>query len=121
MSLTPGSYVVCDVAQATWNQSKPFTSTTLFRSQGVANGGYNITVTSGSSETGNNFGNFQNATKGGMKFNILNANVGKAAAEPALTGWVINAYADTNTNGVLDAAEFTAGAKGTATTGSGGT
>src|SRR5439155_32891 len=73
LTLNPGTYVVCEVLQPTWTQSRPantkfsagtglppratlFPYTTLFRS------------------TGNDFGNFQRGTKSGVKFNDLNAN-----------------------------------------------
>ena len=44
-------------------------------------------------DAGNDFGNFQNATKSGMKFNDLNANGVKDAGEPGLGGWTITATA----------------------------
>ena len=46
--------------------------------------GYAITLTSGQTDADNDFGNYQNATKTGMKFNDLNANGVKDAGEPGL-------------------------------------
>ena len=42
----------------------------------------------------NDFGNWQTATKTGMKFHDLNADGVKEAGEPGLAGWTITAYAD---------------------------
>ena len=47
-----------------------------------------------------------------MKFQDTNANGVKDAGEPGLQNWVINAYADTDGDGILSPAEFTAGAAG---------
>ena len=70
--------------------------------------GYAIMLTSGQTDADNDFGNYQNATKTGMKFQDTNANGVKDAGEPGLATWVINAYADTAPRGP-SAAEFTAG------------
>ena len=78
--------------------------------------GYAITLTSGQTDADNDFGNYQNATKTGTKFQDTNANGVKDAGEPGLATWVINAYADTVPDGVLSVAEFTAGPAGTSTT-----
>src|SRR5947207_2157791 len=85
---------------------------------GLGSGGYAITVTSGSSETGNDFGNFQQGTKSGVKFNDLNGNGVKEPGDPGLSGWTIRAYTDTNGNGSLDAGETTVAAS-TTTNGAG--
>src|SRR2546422_388546 len=106
LTLNPGTYVVCEVLQAPWTQSRP-TNTKCVAGSGLGPGGYALTVTSGSSETGNDFGNFQQGTKSGVKFNDLNGNGAKDAGEPGLPGWTINAYVDANGNGQLDAGETT--------------
>ena len=102
LSLAPGKYVVCETQQATWTQSWPANAAC-----GVGAGGWGITLASGDVDSGNDFGNFQNGTKSGMKFHDLNANGAKDAGEPGLAGWTINAYADANSNGILDASETT--------------
>src|ERR1044072_1657924 len=56
-------------------------------------------------DTGNDFGNYQQATKTGVKFLDSNANGVKDAGEPGLSGWTINAYVDVNGNGTKDAAD----------------
>ena len=62
-------------------------------------GGWAITLTSGQLDAGNDFGNYQKATKTGTKFNDLNANGVKDAGEPGLGGLGHRAYADTNGDG----------------------
>src|SRR3989442_579765 len=106
LTLNPGTYVVCEVLQATWTQSRP-TNTKCVAGSGLGPGGYALTVSSGSTETGNDFGNFQQGTKSGVKFNDLNGNGVKDPGEPGLSGWTIRAYVDGNGNGMLDAGETT--------------
>ena len=118
MSLNPGKYVVCEVAQAGWTQSFP-ANTKCSAIAGLAPGGYGISLASGDVDSGNDFGNFQKGTKSGMKFNDLNGNGAKDQGEPGLAGWTITAYADANGNGIRDAGENTVAA--TQVTGAGGT
>src|SRR3989449_916298 len=106
LTLNPGMYVVCEVLQAPWTQSRP-TNTKCVAGSGLGPGGYALTVSSGSTETGNDFGNFQQGTKSGVKFNDLNGNGVKDPGEPGLSGWTIRAYVDGNGNGMLDAGETT--------------
>ena len=70
-------------------------------------------MTSGSTEPNNDFGNFQQGTKSGVKFNDLNGDGTKDAGEPGLNNWVIRAYADTNGDGTLQATETTIAASDT--------
>ena len=60
------------------------------RSQGT----YQITLSSGEIDSGNDFGNYRNATKSGMKFEDLDADGVKDAGEPGLGGWTIEAVQD---------------------------
>src|SRR3989442_631144 len=83
LTLNPGTYVVCEVLQAPWTQSRP-TNTKCVAGTGLGPGGYALTVTSGSSETGNDFGNFQHGTKSEVKFNDHNGNGARAAGERGL-------------------------------------
>src|SRR5207247_809673 len=110
--LNPGTYVVCEVSQATWTQSEP-NNLKCAAIAGLGAGGYAITVTSGSSETGNNFGNFQQGTKSGTKYNDLNANGTRNVGEPGLANWTIRAYVDVNGDGTLQAGETTIAASAT--------
>ncbi|MDA1048952.1 MAG: hypothetical protein O3C40_00530 [Planctomycetota bacterium] len=63
----------------------------------------NITPTSGQNVGNVDFGNYLNATVGGIKFNDLNGDGAKDAGEPGLAGWTI--FDDDNANGVLDTGE----------------
>ena len=118
--LNAGDYIVCEVAQATWHESLPNASTTnkadCSTSSTLGAVGWKVHLTASTHEINNDFGNYQNATKTGMKFQDTNANGVKDVGEPGLQNWVINAYADTDSNGTLSSAEFTAGAAGTSTT-----
>ena len=88
--------------QAGWTQSFPANNVC-----GTGPGGWAITLTSGQLDSGNDFGNFQQATKTGMKFHDLNANGVKDAGEPGLPGWTIFAFVDANGNGIRDNGENT--------------
>ena len=77
-TVNPGSYTVSEEQQAGWTQTFP------------ASGDYDIVLTSGETETGNDFGNFQQATKSGTKFNDLDGDGVRDAGEPGLVGWVIH-------------------------------
>lgn len=58
-SLTPGDYIICEVAQANWLQTAPSNSICAsdFFGAGLADGGYAISVTSGQVDSHNDFGN----------------------------------------------------------------
>src|SRR5262249_28754231 len=121
LTLDPGSYIVVEVTQPGWFQSNvpagnhivaatvtmlrhlPYSTTlpytTLFRS--------------------NNFGNFQQATKSGIKFNDLDGK-GTGTTGPGLAGWTIEAFKDGDGNGSVSAGEFSAGPAETAGLGRGG-
>src|SRR5262249_56641230 len=86
---------------------------------GLGADGYAITLTSGQTEGGNNFGNFQQATKSGLKFNDLDG-PGAGTTGPGVSGFTILAYADSNGDGSLSQAEFAAGAVATSNRKSGG-
>ena len=103
LTLKPGTYVVEEVSQAGWTQSFP------------GNGTYAITLTSGQIDSANDFGNYQQATKTGEKFDDLSANGVKNSNDPGLSGWTILAFAD-NGDGVLSAGELAAGAVATSVT-----
>ena len=125
--LLPGDYIVCEVQQTGWTQSLPHASTpadgTTVRTDtcdldtGNAEFGYAFEIVASEDEVGNDFGNWQAATKEGRKFEDLNADGDdESGADPGKAGFVINAYLDGNGDGVLSATEFAAGAAGTNTT-----
>ena len=98
-SLDPGDYVICEVAQAGWTQSAP--ANTICDDDAVdntlADGGWAITITSGSTDTGNDFGNWTPATKSGFKFNDNDMDGNYEPAPDAqndttLANWVIELW-----------------------------
>ena len=118
LSLAPGDYIVCEVQQSGWMQTYP-SGAPAECAAGASLGpqGYAVTLSAGQVDDHNDFGNAQKALKEGKKFKDMNGNGYKDWWEPALSGWVIRAYADNNPqNGDLDLAEFTAGPVASATT-----
>ena len=77
-SSAPGGYTVCETVPAGYTQIRPDLGPDL-RGTRTAGGAGTITLTSGSTDSGNDFGNFRNGTKSGTKFDDLNAN---GAADP---------------------------------------
>ena len=68
--------------------------------------GYAITLTSGQEETGNDFVNYEQATKSGTKYNDLDADGEFNGSDVGLSGWTIYAFADDgDVTGVLDASD----------------
>src|SRR5207237_856397 len=115
--LKPGSYIVCEIQQSSWIQSKPSNSKCAATLSG-ADGGYAETLISNQAATGDDFGNYRNATISGRKFDDLNAN-GVDNSDPGVGGFTINAYAD-NGDGSLSAAEFAAGTAASTSTAANG-
>jgi hypothetical protein len=114
LSLAPGGthagkYIVCEEKQANWTQSAPSNTICQAGSATLADGGWAITITSGSTDTGNDFGNWQAGTKSGTKFNDVSMDGVFDGTESGLAGWTINAYADTDQDGLLSLAEYNAG------------
>jgi predicted secreted protein len=89
-SVPPGNYTVDEDCPAGWRQSYPGPTTS---EAACGNNTYSITLTSQEVDSDNNFGNFRNATKSGVKYHDLNANGTQDAGEPGLTDWTINATA----------------------------
>jgi hypothetical protein len=59
LTLDPGKYVVCEVTQSNWKQTRPAAAGNQCGDSvsGLGDGGYPITVTSGSTDSDNDFGN----------------------------------------------------------------
>ena len=89
-TVNPGSYTVCETLPAGWTQSMPASGADCSAHGGGV--GYAITLTSNESETGNDFGNYQAATKSGTKFNDLDADSVRDAGEPGLADWEIHLF-----------------------------
>jgi hypothetical protein len=87
--LAAGTYRVREVLQTGWQQT-----TTNPADVVLATGGIRENVL---------FGNFQQVTISGAKFNDLNANGIRDTGEAGLSGWTI--FLDTDNNGVLDPGE----------------
>lgn len=92
--LTPGDYVVREVAQAGWLQTQP-----------GGDGARVVTVVSDETATGVDFGNFALAQIGGQKFNDLDADGVKDEGEAGLAGWTIQL--DKNGDGSVEATATT--------------
>ncbi|MEG5042100.1 MULTISPECIES: SdrD B-like domain-containing protein [unclassified Microcoleus] len=88
-NLNPGTYNVREVQQTGWTQT-------------TANPAA-VNLGSGESRSGINFGNFQNISISGSKFNDLNNNGVLDTQEPLLPNWQI--FLDANSNNSLDAGE----------------
>ena len=88
-NLNPGTYNVREVQQTGWTQ------TTINPEP--------VNLDSGESSSEINFGNFQNISISGKKFNDLNNNGVLEAQEPLLPNWQI--FLDANSNDSLDAGE----------------
>ncbi|MBI4497515.1 MAG: LPXTG cell wall anchor domain-containing protein, partial [Chloroflexi bacterium] len=88
-------YTVCETLPAGWTQSFPTADADC---SGHTHGGtitpgangYDIDLRPGEEDSGNDFGNFQAATKSGVKFADLDADGVKDAGEPGLSGWEIH-------------------------------
>ncbi|MEG4630803.1 SdrD B-like domain-containing protein [Microcoleus sp. AR_TQ3_B6] len=89
-NLNPGTYNVREVQQTGWTQTTTNPAP--------------INVGTGESGSGINFGNFQNISISGRKFNDLNNNGVLEAQEPLLPNWKI--FLDANSNNSLDAGEL---------------
>jgi protocatechuate 3,4-dioxygenase beta subunit len=76
--LTPGSYTVKEVLQTGWTLTSP-----------PAPGSFTVAVTAGGTASGRDFGNFQNITLSGDKFNDLNGDGVQESGEPGLANWTI--------------------------------
>ena len=74
----PGTYTVEEVVPAGWIQTFP-----------APPGTYTVTATSGSSDTGLNFGDFQLTTYSGTVFDDLTGSGVLAPGDPGLQGWTV--------------------------------
>ena len=101
-SLNAGTYSVCEVLQGGWANSDPGTVTPC----------ESATVVAGQ-ETSKSFGNYQQGTTAGTKFEDENADGDQDAGDAPLSGWVIRAYVDLNGDGILQATETTIAASDT--------
>jgi serine-aspartate repeat-containing protein C/D/E len=118
LSLEPGKYVIVETTKGHpgWFQSYPTNDVLAPHVSNVGHGGYALTIHAGDHLTGKDFGNYQNATITGTKFEDKNHNGYQDSYEKGLYGWTIEAFADTDGNGKLSQKEFKAGPADTDTT-----
>jgi hypothetical protein len=94
-NLQNGNYIVCEVKQSGWNESLPNAGSSDKASCSVdpalAAVGRGFTMT-GSDHTGNDFGNYQNGTKSGTKFEDTNGDGDRDSGEPGLGGVQIHLF-----------------------------
>ena len=97
ISAPPGSYTACETVPAGYTQSYPSASTpdTTDCAPTHSGRGWIVVLTSGSTDSGNDFGNFQNATVSGMKFKDADADGVKDPTETGLGGWIIHLFGTT--------------------------
>lgn len=109
-NILPGIYQVCEVAQGGFVESYPIADPITENAYMCPDGsqGYRLTVTAGSTHDGNDFGNYQNGSIKGYKFEDLNGDgewhqPNGATNEPGIAEWTI--YIDANNNGTFDVGE----------------
>ncbi len=93
-SAPPGSYTACETVPTGYTQSYPTATTpdSVACTSPHSGRGWTVTLTSGSTDSGNDFGNFQNGTISGMKFKDANANGVKDDGEIGLGTWIIHLF-----------------------------
>jgi len=109
-------YIVVEELQDDYFQSSPAAGSGLV-SVNTSNadlGQYGYVVKLYYNESGNDFFNFRQATKSGVKFLDKNANGTRDAGDTGLGGWTIRAYRDTNGNNLLDTGDTLAATTTTA-------
>jgi hypothetical protein len=102
--LSPGVYYACEESQSpTWTQSYPTAltsgSTSCAAFATLSPLGYKVTVSSGSSKTDADFGNYTAGTVSGTKFEDPNAdgNLADGTVPAGATAWTIKAFTDAAT------------------------
>ena len=93
--LAAGNYTVCETPQAGWTQSFPVAGPGIVVCANTTLG-YAITLTQGQLDEGNDFGNWQPATKSGRKFNDLAGDHIDDITDPGLQNWTISIYDGSN-------------------------
>ena len=94
-NLQNGDYIVCEVKQTGWSQSLPNAGSadkadcSIDTTLGALGRGFKMT---GPDHLGNDFGNYQNGTKSGTKFEDTNGNGVRNTGEPGLAGVQIHLF-----------------------------
>jgi uncharacterized repeat protein (TIGR01451 family) len=104
LTLLPGSYVVCEVAEATWEQTVP-SGDRCAAVTGLAAGGHAVTLAARDEVGGRDFGNrLRRAHITGVKFRDEGAD-GSSVGDDRVSGWAIRAYRDANGDGLASPGE----------------
>jgi len=118
ITASDGSYTITDIEPGTYDVRElppagetgwicSYPSGGFYDDEVFGNGGYNI----------NNFGNYQQPTKSGIKYEDLEGD-GLTMDDTGLGGWTIYVYEETGNYGVFDQAEYDAGPIDSTTTSS---
>jgi hypothetical protein len=93
-SAPPGTYTACETVPTGYTQSFPKATTagSVACVSPHSGRGWAVTLTSGGTDPGNDFGNFRNATISGTKFKDADAGGDKDAGEIGLGGWEIHLF-----------------------------
>ncbi len=109
LTLDPGRYIVVEQVSdqpATWRESPDADATSLNTFDNTyGEFGYDITLVSGQEETDNDFANYQQATKSGIKYEDFNTDGIFNGSDAGLAGWTIAAFADNDDSGTLTAGD----------------
>ncbi len=123
LTLDPGKYVVVETLQSSWFES-PDADATEVNPNGLGDfgkWGYAIALSSRAAVTGNDFGNYRQATAKGRKYEDLNADGDdEGGMDPGRDNWQITAFVDANADDVLQQSEIDAGAADSVLTANGG-
>src|SRR5205814_849371 len=94
----PGSYLVCEVLQASWTQSYP-ANTTCSTASGVARNGTGVIVSSLGTFYDGNFGNYTTGTVSGIKFEDPNGdgNLADGTVPAGGSPWTIKVFTNAAT------------------------
>jgi hypothetical protein len=93
-NLGPGKWTLQEVNQSGWYQTQPVNPPGI----------YSFAAASGASQSGLNFGNFQEITLSGLVYNDLNGDGKKQGKEPGLANWTVELL---NTSGNIVASTTT--------------
>jgi len=122
--LDPGYYIVAeeeDSLAGDWTQSHPTSgvdTTGITQTvEQLAPYGYAVHLQSGDDDTDNDFANWEQPTKSGIKYEDLEGD-GLTMDDTGLGGWTIYVYEETGNYGVFDQAEYDAGPIDSTTTSS---
>ena len=98
LTLNPGKYIIVEVPVTNWFQSYPTNDVVTDSGENVEQGGYAITLESGDTETGKDFGNYREADLGIAKAGVISYTITVTNYGP---GTALNAEIDDSLPGDL--------------------